>query len=166
MHSDKYPCREHVEMVKAVIYFSTTPQRVFRFIYHSMGQSYPINRCSRRMLARWVFLSLSHSSKQGARSHKIHFYHLALIILSIFYNTHGVNTSRKLFMRILFVFLRLFTLIDHLKLNGFSFAANVARFINCEKSFSGETGGKKIDELFDESAEFICRTCPRMRFIR
>jgi hypothetical protein len=41
------------------------------------------------------------------RSHKIHFYHLPLIIISIFYDTHGetpIHARIELFMRVLFSF--------------------------------------------------------------
>jgi len=45
-----------------------------------------------RMARRKTDEIFSHSlgSSQG-KSHKIHFYHLALIIISIFYSSHGVD---------------------------------------------------------------------------
>lgn len=83
-------------------------------------------------------------SKGPSRRRKIHFYHLALIILSIFYNTHGVNTRKNNLLGFYSLFLRFFVPVDHLKLNGFS----SVQFINCdEKKFV-----KSMNNLQDEQS--------------
>lgn len=74
------------------------------------------------------------------RSHKIHFYHLPLIIISIFYHTHGVDARKNYLWEF---YSRLF-LIDHLKLNGVRSPGGKVQRIRCAKNCSG------ADDLFGE----------------